>query len=168
MRDIGLLFLVPTGDGRAAVGQVVGHFEGDTYFFALFDQVVDIGWPRQRTDGSGLALNAVMLFAPSYDDRIKSGRWTVIGTAPVAESVALPAYQESVGPEGRVFVVDYSGTRRRIATAAEASRLPYREIFSSGWLEGALRAKLGLDDWVADFDDLLPTTGPTTADLFPE
>lgn len=37
---VGDIFIVPTGDERAGVGQVVASYGKDAYYFAVFDRVV--------------------------------------------------------------------------------------------------------------------------------
>jgi hypothetical protein len=155
---------VPTGDDRAGVGQVVATYGKDAYFFAIFDRVL----PLSEASGQAVnALSAPLLFlALSLDAKIHAGHWTVVGRAPVAPSIPLPAYKEAVGSAGNVEVVDYSGTQRRPATRIEASALPNRKIVAPVRLEKALRASLGLEPWLEAFDELRIQGQVTTADLF--
>lgn len=69
-------------------------------------------------------------------------------------SIRLPAYKEAVGTPDRIVVVDYPGERRGAATPSEAVALPYREVVAPVILEDALRAALGLEPWLDEFDGL--------------
>jgi len=61
---------------------------------------------------------------------------------------------------------DYSGTRGRLATDAEADFLDYRTIVAPVILERALRASLGLEPWHQEFDELKPDWVITTSAFF--
>lgn len=161
---VGDIFIVPTGDERAGVGQVVASYGKDAYYFAVFDRVVpSADAPDQAAD----AVHApVLLLALSMDAKLHAGHWTVVGHDSVAPSIPLPAYKEAVGSPGRFEVVDYSGTKRRPATQIEASALPNRKVVAPVRLEKALRAHLGLEPWLDDFDELRARGQVTTADLF--
>lgn len=104
---VGDVFIVPTGDDRAGVGQVVATYGKDAYFFAIFDRVLPFSEASDQAVG---ALSAPVLFlALSMDAKLRAGHWIVVGRAPVAPSVPLPAYKEAVGSAGNVEVVDYAG-----------------------------------------------------------
>ena len=161
---VGDVFVVPIGDGRAGIGQVVGAYGKDAYYFAIFDSVLPIEEAESRL---GEALEAPVLFlALSLDAKIHVGHWLVVGSAPVAESVPLPAYKEAVGVPPRFEVVDYSGNLRRAATEAEAAALPNRKVVAPVRLERALKAALGLEPWLEAFDELRVEGLTTTSDAF--
>jgi len=63
------------------------------------------------------------------------------------------------------LAVDYSGTRRRRATKAEATSLPYRRIVAPVRLERALKASLGLEQWLEAYEELRPH-GITSREAF--
>ncbi len=56
-------------------------------------------------------------------------------------------------------------TRRRPATAEEAARLPLRTSFSAAAVELALKADLGLEPWIENFNVMRPG-GPSTQEMF--
>lgn len=154
--EIGHVFIVPTGDGRAGVGQVVATYGQDAahyfYYFAIFDFVVPL---EEATDRALDALRAPVLFlALSTDAKLYAGHWTIVGAAPVDTSILLPAYKEAVGTPYQIEVVDYSGDRRRAATPSEAAVLPNRKVVAPVRLERALRATLGLEPWLDAFNEL--------------
>ncbi|MDR5699479.1 Imm26 family immunity protein [Agromyces aerolatus] len=161
--SIGDVFVVPVGDGRAGVGQVVARY-GGAYYFAIFEVVLPLEDARQNARE---ALERPVLFlALSMDAKLYAGHWTVVDHATVAEGLPLPAYKVSVGTPDNVMVVDFSGSRSRPASEAEAEVLPYRDTVAPVRLEKALRAWLGLDPWLEAFDELKPAGRVTTADLF--
>jgi len=146
------VFVVPTGDGRAGVGQIVASYGKGLYYFAIFDLVVPL---EDAQDRALEALRAPVLFlALSMDAKLYVGHWTVVAEAPVDTSIRLPAYKEAVGTPDRIEVVDYSGERRRAATPSEAATLPNRTVVAPMRLERALRAVLGLEPWHEAFDKL--------------
>jgi hypothetical protein len=161
---VGDVFIIPTGDDLAGVGQVVGSYGKDALYLAIFDIVLP---PDGAAERAGEALTApVLLLGLSMDAKIYAGHWTIVGHAPVDPAIPLPAYKEAVGAAGAVDVVDYSGDRRRAATAAEAAALPNRKVVAPVRLERALRAALGLEPWLEAFDELKADRLITTAAVF--
>ncbi len=161
---VGDVFIVPTGDGRAAVGQVVGSYGRHAYYFAIFDFILPLEDAVRRASE---ALTApLLLLGLSLDAKIHSGEWTVVARAPVDAALPLPAYKESVGDPPRVDVVDYSGQRRRTATAAEAEWLPNRKVVAPVRLERALKAQLGLEPWLDAFNELRAASIVSSAEVF--
>jgi hypothetical protein len=162
--NVGDVFTVPTGDGRAGVGQVVGIYGKDAYFLAIFNVALPAEEAAERATDALAA--PVLLMALSLDAKIHAGHWTVVARAPVDPATPLPAYKEEVGSPRRVDVVDHSGGRRRVATSTEATLLPNRKIVAPVRLERALRAALGLEPWLDAFDELRADRVVTTAKVF--
>lgn len=167
-KDVGTVFLLPARDGRAAIGQIVAAFDESARYLAVFDEIVDPSVEVPLVDWERAISGPVLLLGLSFTNKIKSGSWPVIGEGPVSDRISMPVYKEAVGRGDLVYAVDYSGRHRRRATPSEAARLPYREIVASVRFENALRAKLGLDEWVAEYDRLVPGGSPTTAEFFAE
>jgi len=161
---VGDVFTVPVGDGRAAIGQIVGVYGKRAYYFAIYAAVFPLEESESRVER---ALQGRLLFmALSMDAKIYVGDWIVLGSAPVDEAIPLPAYKEAVGWPIRYDVVDYSGKRRRKATKAEAASLPNRTVVAPVRLEIALRADLGLEPWVEELDELRADRVITSAAMF--
>nr|WP_255355568.1 Imm26 family immunity protein [Agromyces sp. Soil535] len=161
---LGDVFVVPLDDGKFGVGQVVGTYGKESYFFAIFDVVIPLEHAnRQAVEAVD---RPVLFLALSMDAKLYAGHWRVVGQEPVPPEVPLPAYKEAVGSPPNFEVVDYSGTRRRPATAAEAHTLPNRKVVAPVRVEKALRAHLGLEPWLDAFNELRPEGRATTADLF--
>src|SRR5699024_5708483 len=87
---LGDVFVVPVGDGRAAVGQIVGTYGSDAYYFAIFDGVVSVDEVQDRLHD--VLTGPVLLLALSMDAKFYAGHWTVVARAPVAD-IPLPAYK---------------------------------------------------------------------------
>ncbi|CAO1651121.1 Immunity protein 26 of polymorphic toxin system [Salinibacterium sp. NYA9b] len=161
---IGDVFIVPTGDGRAGVGQVVGLYRKSYYYFAIFDAVLPLEVAAERAIE---ALTSPVLFlALSLDAKIYVGHWTVVTRTAVHAAVRLPAYKVAMGTIDNIHVIDYSGTRSRPATRAEINFLQYRRTVAPAILEGALRASLGLEPWHQELDELKPDWVITTSAFF--
>ncbi len=160
--NLGDVFLVPTGDGRAGVGQVVGTYGNDAYYLAIFDLVLPLD---QAVTRATEALSAPVLFlALSLDAKFHAGHWSVVTQAAVDPAIPLPAYKEAVGSPELVDVVDHTGGRRRRATPSEAATLPNRKVIAPVRLERALRASLGIEPWLEAFDELkVDSLTPSTA-----
>jgi len=161
---VGDVFIVPTGDGRAAVGQVLGIYGMSDYYFAIFDAV----FPLENAAESAIgALRLPLLFLGlSLDAKIYFGDWPVVAHAEVDPSILLPAYKVSMGTIDNIHVIDYTGTWSRPATEAEVDFLEFRSTVSPVRFERALRASLCLEPWLELFDKLKPNELATTAALF--
>ncbi|MBM6403489.1 hypothetical protein JQN72_04430 [Phycicoccus sp. CSK15P-2] len=161
--QVGDVFTIPTGDGRAGIGQVVATYGKDAYFLAVFERVVPEG---DSSSAATEALSGVVRFlALSLDAKFHAGHWPIVTQAPVRADLPLPAYKEAVTTADHIDVVDYSGTRRRRASRDEAALLSNRKVVAPVRLERALRASLGLEPWLEAFDDLRPH-GITTREAF--
>lgn len=161
---VGDVFIVPTGDGRAGVGQVVGLYGKSSYYFAIFDAVFPLEVTAERAIEA--LMSPVLFLALSSDAKIYAGHWTVVTRTAVHAAVRLPAYKVGVGGPENMHVEDYSGTRRRLATRAETNFLQYRSTVAPVRLEMALRAHLGLEPWHQEFDELKPDWVITTSAFF--
>ncbi len=162
--NVGDVFIVPVGDGRAGVGQIVARYGGAGYYFAIFEAVLSLEDARAH---ARQALGQPILFvALSLDGKLHAGHWTVVDHAPVGDDLPLPAYKVAVGTPENVEVVDFTGDRRRPASKVETELLPYRKTVAPVRLEKALRAWLGLAPWLEAFEELKPAGRMTTADLF--
>jgi len=161
---VGDVFVIPLGDGRAGVGQIVGAYGKDAFYFAVFDGVL----PLAEVKGRAIEFlgRRVRFLALSLDAKLYVGHWTIVGHVPVAASFPLPAYKEAVGAPPGYEVVDFSGTLRRPATPAEAAKLPNRKVVAPVRLERALKAAEGLEPWHEAFDELRFHKFVTTADMF--
>lgn len=162
---LGDVFVLPARDGRMAVGQVVALGEQPKlYYLAVFEDVLQEGAPLEQVLAA--TRSPVLLLGLTMAAKFTAGHWTVVTNAPVVEHVGLPAYKESVGFPPTWEVVDYSGSRRRLATDLEAELLPYRKVVSPMYFEVALRAHLGLESWNEAFDALRPSGRISSSDLF--
>ncbi|HEV2251351.1 MAG TPA: Imm26 family immunity protein [Candidatus Limnocylindria bacterium] len=161
--NVGDVFTVPIDDSRIGIGQIVGAYGKDAYYFAIFDATAS---PREQLDLGKAIDQRVLFLALSLDAKLAAGHWTVVGSQPVRDDMPLPAFKEVVGSPDRVDVVDFSGERRRPAGASEADLLPNRKVVAPVRLEKALRAKHGLEPWIEAYGDLAPNDAMSTAKLF--
>ena len=162
---IGDVFLIPVDGDRVSFGQIVGKYVAGGYYFAIFERT----YARTGLPSLPEAIDdRLLLLALSLDAKIAVGDWTVVGNAPVAEAIPLPAFKESVDAIDNVEVVDYSGARRRPATPEEAERVPHRSVVSPAFLEETLRAKHGLQPWSEEFEGLEPDEANSSRRLFDE
>jgi len=159
----GDVFAVPLDEARVGVGQIVGTYGKDAYYFAIFDATAP---DAASIDLERAPQERVVFLALSLDAKLAAGHWRVVGHRPVREGMPLPAFKEAVGSPDRIDVVDYSGDRRRTAQAAEAELLPNRKVVAPVRLEKALRAKHGLEPWTEAYTDLAPNEMGTTDRLF--
>jgi hypothetical protein len=160
---VGDVFTIPCGDGLVGIGQVVATYGKDAYYLAVVEHVAPVADVPGRV--ADLLGGPVRLLALTLDAKFHAGHWQVIGRAPVRDDTPLPAYREAVTTGDHVDVVDYSGTRRRRASRSEAGLLSTRKIVAPVRLERAIRADLGLEPWLAAFDELRPH-GLTTKEVF--
>lgn len=110
---VGDVFIIPLGDGRAGIGQVVGMYGKVSYYFAIFDLVLPLSEAKERAVEA--LSGPVEFLALSMDGKLYAGHWQIVDRAPVREDLPLPAYKEAVASADHIDVVDYSGSRRRWA-----------------------------------------------------
>lgn len=165
---VGDVFVVQLDSDRAAVGQLIGEREPrGLYYVALFGPLStkDLR-PEEAIRGKPAILGLTM------DARLLSGDWKIVANAIPNPDIELPAYKvaRSSVENGQVtrnwVVEDFSGTRSRPTSAAEASRLPFRTVSSPMVLEGAMRSLAGLEPWHEAYDKLRPADQPTSRQVF--
>lgn len=110
--QIGDVFMIPTGDGRVGIGQVVARYGKDGLYLAVFGSVVAAAEVLTRLPAT--MSTPIQFLALSLEARFHAGHWPIVARLPVPADVPLPAYKETVESAGRVVVevVDYSGARR--------------------------------------------------------
>jgi hypothetical protein len=160
---VGDVFQIPVDDARFGYGQAVGKYGEDAYYLAVFDGLFD---SFNRDDPCAVAQGPVVFLALSFDAKVAVGDWTIRGHCAVATEMPLPAYREMVGGPDRIDVVDFSGTRRRLARQHELQGLPNRLLVAPVRLEMALKARYGLEPWLDVYTALEPSSIATTARLF--
>ncbi len=161
---VGDVIAIPVDEARVGLAQVVGQYKRALYF-SVFRRL----WPSGAVGDVEEALNdEVILLALSFDARLHSGDWRVIGHCEIKpESAPLPAYLEGVSPPGSYEVVDHSGTLRRAATATDVEQMPPRQIVAPIRIENALRAFHGLDLWIDEYERLrVPPTNQRSRGVF--
>jgi hypothetical protein len=85
---------------------------------------------------------------------ITTGRWSVIGHAPIVGDIPIPVYVIPVGLDRIFHVQDINGNLVRLATSNEAETLRMPKSFSPALVEDAIRAVNGLGDWLPNYDDM--------------
>lgn len=158
---VGDVFTVPIDAQRSGVGQVVGTYENDAYYFAIYDAVV-----TDETPLPDPANCRILFLALSMDAKIFVGDWKVVGRQPVPADIPLPAFKVAVGPDAKYYVENFDGTARRPASGDEVDYLPNRKVVAPVRLEKALQAKHGIRPWLEAYTDLAPDEVCTTRRLF--
>jgi hypothetical protein len=151
---VGDVFAVPTGDGRAGIGQVLQIYLDNAYFFAIFPGVVSLS---PTGDEVADALRSVpSILALSQDAKLHAGHWPVLGSSAVNPAIMLPEYKVAVDRgDGIHFEVENAtATQSRRVSNEEAARLAYRKVVAPVRLERAFRASLGLEPWLEHYDEL--------------
>jgi hypothetical protein len=161
----GDVFSIPITDALFGLGQIVfAYTEGgadDAYYMAIFGETATT---LDNLDVASVVRGRPLLLALSFDAKIYSGQWEIIGNYPVSSDLPLPAVK--IRRSGTMYVVDYSGSRSRVASEREAALLSYRTYVSPQLLVEALRAKLGFEEWQQRFDEYVPSGSMTSAQIF--
>ncbi len=151
---LGDVFVVPIDDDRAGVGQVVGTYLDNCYYFAIFGDTVPSS-PAATAVADALQSD-ILLLALSQDAKLHAGHWTVVGEAVVDPRISLPDYKIAVDQGGGIQfeVQDASGRLRRHASDFDITQLPYRKVVAPVRLERALRAAHRLEPWLDHYGEL--------------
>ena len=161
--EVGSVLRLPIDESRAGVAQVVGKYDTNTFYFGVFEALVTAD-AIDEDFSRVVATSELLLLAPSYDGKVHSRAWSIVGHQDVRGDISLPAYK--VGSPGRYRVVDFAGRRAKEVTDDEARNLEYMTVVAPVRLERALAAKAGVGDWLAAYDGLFPPKR-STADYFP-
>ena len=161
----GDVFVVPTGDGRAGIGRVVAAYGTDAYFFAIFDLVLPVNEARERVSEAPFCTGAI--------SRTLVGRQASRGRLGGRDSGSRRPGDPVAGLQGgsRLFGPGRGG---RLLGAAQAAcdflrgcRLAEQEGRCSSASRTRVRATLGLEPWLEQFDELRVENVTPTASLFP-
>jgi hypothetical protein len=147
--QIGDLFRLSIDTQRVGFGQVVGKYQGEAYYFAIFEQPHERG---QLVDIDRVLSEDIALLALSFDALLHRGDWEIVGNRPPRD-VKWPVYAESVAP-GIFDAVDHTGTVRYRVDATEADSLPRRSVVAPIRVQNAFRALHGAVPWNEAFDRL--------------
>jgi hypothetical protein len=159
---VGDVFLLPLDESQCQIGQVVGTYLS-AFYLAVFDRLTE---PSAPSVDEALR-SGVILLALALDAKLSLGHWPIVTNRPVPDDVKLPAYKVAIGSPDEIYVEDFTGTRRRLATPQEVNLLRHRSVTAPIRLEKAARARLGLETWRDDYQDLIPDEAQTTDALFP-
>jgi hypothetical protein len=97
----------------------------------------------------------IAFLANSFDSRIMSGDWIVVGNErPDQSRIPFPPYKAAMGTMDNIYIFSHDGKRQRKATSDEARKLDYRTSVAPIRLENALRALHGFAEWQRDYDQL--------------
>jgi len=157
---VGDVFLIPLDDESSAVGQVVGKYLS-AYYLVVFDSFVEPSAP----DAESALASEVIFLTLALDAKLALGHWPIIVNLPIPETVELPAYKVAIGASDQIHVEDFSGKRRRPASANEAEALRPRTVIAPVRLEKAVRARFGIQPWLEEYEELVPDDSQTTSRL---
>lgn len=159
---VGDIFSIPIEKKeRVGYGQIAASWGEGHYYFAVFDRTYPVD---EEPEIDQIVSTPVVLLALSLDALLFHKHWRVVGHRDVDEAaIPFPAYKEGVSPPGTFDVVDYTGTRRRVATDDEVDRLPFRKVVAPIRVEKALRALHGAEAWDESYDALRPVDEDLTA-----
>jgi hypothetical protein len=71
------VFLIPTGDNRAGIGQVIGTYGETAYYIAILRLVLTLDEAGERAT-EALA-SGLLLLGLSLDAKFHAGHWAVVG-----------------------------------------------------------------------------------------
>ena len=147
---IGDLIKIPLTQDLAALGQVVLKRRHGLIVLAVF--------PSTTAGSDAAMLNQLkqepQLIVETMNVLIGTGRWAIIGNAPVAPDMPLPVYVVSVGMDRTPYLQDIEGNILRPATQAEAESLRMPSSYSPALVEDATRAANGIGEWLQNYDDM--------------
>jgi len=115
--EIGDIFRMSIDARRIGFGQIVGTYERDGYYFAVFEQPHDV---NETVDLELVIGGEIALLALSFDALLDRGDWEVVGNLP-PPPVQWPVYREAIAP-GVFEAVDYTGHDRRRIDGARRRR----------------------------------------------
>ncbi len=146
--SIGDVFQIPIDDARVGYGQVIAQpLKGVLYICAF--RMTTMRDEQPYLDA--ILGSEVLLAGNTFDAKIWHGHWPVVGNVE-PKAIALPNYKE--GAPGQALVESFDQKRRRRATAEEERLLPYRSYSAPMVIQDALKAALGIGEWLPNYEDL--------------
>jgi hypothetical protein len=134
----GEVISIPADADRIALGQVVEMYEEDAFFLAVF-----AGTEERDTDFTQDFLDQrvagdIELLALTFDARIVSGDWKVVGRTSASRTDVLPVYL--VEEDDEWVVEDAVGTRTLSASARDRETLTFRTLVTPQIVEDAVQS----------------------------
>jgi len=158
MAQIGDIFMLPLGDGRSAIGQVIEKREtASLAMIAVFPTLLNDDQNVTQKELEAWISSVPAFFASSFDNAIDLGNWKKIANiAPALGSQNSPAFRVAGLPFG-LILESYDGKQRRWARLREINAAPNPYSVSAKWLENAVKAyfKLSGTQWDSKFEKLL-------------
>jgi hypothetical protein len=157
----GQVFAIPLGTDRYGLGQIVAARDGELYLTVYGD--IFVGLPR---DPHTIIGKRPVFSALSLDAKLWHGHWPVIGVVTENLSgIAEPIFK--VGYAGALFLESRAGSMLRQTLPGEAEQLRFRTVVAPVWIEDALKAHHGLEDWNPKYDELLYDYAVNSTKLMP-
>ena len=161
---VGDVFEIPIDENLSYIGQVISRYKA-AWYVIVFDHAV----PPGNADHVTAALRSpALLGGVTFDARFRPGMWTIVGNEPVDSTKYLPALTYGAQRPDGATLTNFEGTKERVATADEARRAPELTFFAPVLIERALKAHLGREPWLPDFDKLKLEGRLTSAEAFGE
>lgn len=140
----GDVFQIPIDLHRLGYGQVVGS-RPSTLLVAIFKKLHS---RLTAADISQIVLDEVAFLAETFDAKIWSGDWPIVGHAPPDHvRIPFPWYKVTIDRATNWYVESYDTTLRRPAMPWEIDSLLLRNVVSPIRLEKALQALHGIGRW---------------------
>ena len=157
MAEAGDIFLIPLGNGNAAVGQVFEKRSGTLALLLIFPKLVpETGIPSKDALQETIAEPPIMV-ASCFDTFINDCTWPKVHSAPtVFPQTSSPAFRVA-GLSFGFLLESYDGKRRRWARWSEINKAPNHYTVSPKWLENAVKAYFHVDgfNWEPRLDKVL-------------
>lgn len=141
---------IPVDDAHYVAAQIVDFYRRQACFVAVFEPLYA---QADEIDLSAATRERLVFIALTFDGRIVSGDWRVLGNVLPAEDLPFPAYQVDDG--GIMSIEDHTGKISRRLESGDPE-LPQRTFVAPMVLERAVRAKHGRESWDSRYDSLVP------------
>ncbi len=141
----GDVFIINIKDNIYSYGQIIDK-KYDLY--AIYDI-----FSSEEEDLQEVIKRPIMFLVNCFDIKFKSGEWIILGNREVSKDIVIPQFKiETL--EG-FEIINYKDETIRKANKEEEKLLNYREDISPALLEGAIKARHGIEEWDEEFDSLI-------------
>ncbi|HEV7349857.1 Imm26 family immunity protein [Telluribacter sp.] len=144
---VGDLFQIPIDSSRVSYGQVAENKRG-VLRIITFNKLFQI---TDNTTIAEIVDSNIVLLTDTMDAKIYNGDWKVVGNAPVKANLPVPKFKFGLDT---VYITDYSGKRRRLATQEETVNLDFQFSVAPIRVQNAMQAHFDVKEWDADYDKL--------------
>lgn len=150
---VGDIFTIQVSEDKIGFGQIIEIPNKDNFIIAVYKTIyTGKDWPSLQE----IVEDEVLLLGYTLDAKLYHKHWKIIGNLSLPPGkVKLPFFRLGTAPDYKL--VDYKGQVIKNIGLELFNCLNYQTVIAPVRYENALKAYHGLNEWRAEYDDLMYT-----------